>query len=301
MITAHLSTGPPPPIEEVAFSFEGHFVKLHVQRNDLIHPLVSGNKWRKLAAFVQPQAVGYLSFGGAWSNHLLAVAAMGKMLQQKTVGWIRGEEQRETNTYERWLKQLDMELQFVPRSLFKNKEALYAQAAKHYPELTIIPQGGYPQPSSITFDRWLQEIPPSFTHYLIGCGTGATLLGLAEALQKNARPVTLIGISAIHMPEELERLQQEVQHFWPNSIVNGPPDGKRFGKISTQRLRLSKIFFEQCQLAPDPVYDASLLQWYVEAVQSRYFGANDRVLWLHSGGLSSWAGFRLECHELFGL
>lgn len=301
MIATHLTIRPQPPIEDVAFSFEGISMRLHVQRNELIHPLISGNKWRKLEAFFGDAYLGYQSIGGAWSNHLLALAAMGKMLGKPTVGWIRGEEVRSANKYEDWLNQLGMRVHYLSRAAYKHKEAVYALAQRTYPEYRLIPEGGHPQPHFKAFENWLQELPDSYTHFLIGCGTGATLTGMAHALQAKPRKVHLIGISAIHLPQEIQRLNSEALAIWPQTTIEGPMDGKRFGKISGQRLEISKALFQQTGIVPDPVYDASVLLWFQKAVVNGFFCPHDRVLWLHSGGITSWAGYPLECHKLFGL
>lgn len=301
MISNPLPNKPLPPIEEVAFSFNGIELQLSVQRNDLIHPLISGNKWRKLQAFVEQESQGLMSFGGAWSNHLLAIAALGRMLDKPTVGWIRGDESRKVNHYERWLQQLGMKLHYLSREEYKDKAACQQKVRMLYPNFQLIPEGGEPQPHFAAFDNWLEEIPLHFSHFLLSCGSGATLIGMCKALQLRPREVQLVGIHAVNMSKEINRLTAASQAIWPNAQVIGSPDGKRFGKLSPKRFAMSKAFFEQTGIAPDPVYDASVLLWYAQAVFEGQIPHGSKVLWLHSGGITGWAGYASECQELFGL
>lgn len=301
MIPLPLPIKPLPPIEEVAFSFEGVRLQLSVQRNDLIHPLISGNKWRKLQAFLTQDSEGMQSFGGAWSNHLLAVAALGRMLHKPTIGWIRGEENRSPNHYERWLRQLGMRLHYLTREEYKDKSICHAKAHEYYPHFLIIPEGAEPQPNFLAFDFWLAEIPTKYTHCLLSCGSGATLLGLCHALRNKPRDLMLLGIHAVNLNQEISRLHAQSQKIWPNTLVSANVDGKRFGKISEQRTEIARAFFKGTGIAPDPLYDASVLLWYYQAVKEGRLPNSHDMLWLHSGGITGWAGFESESHKLFSL
>ena len=291
----------PSRIEAVVFSFNGHNIPMLVQRDDQLHPLISGNKYRKLQAFVQEDTAGYVSFGGAWSNHLLAVAALARMQGLRSVGYIRGDETRPHNLYERWLTQLGMELRHVSRQQYGDKAALHEAAAIQYPAFSCIPEGGYPQPNSLAFDRWLQEIPEKTDHILVSCGTGATLLGLAAAMHRAERNTKLWGISAINAPKFLAQLQTEVHTFFAHATVYGSLKGQRFGKTEAKEMAIAREFFKQTGIAPDPVYDSRVLAVLVEQFDNGNLTAADNILWLHSGGITGWAGYPSECHELFGL
>jgi len=287
--------------EAVVFSFNGHNIRLLVQRDDQLHPLISGNKYRKLQAFVRTDAVGYVSFGGAWSNHLLAVAALARMQGVPSVGYIRGDELRPFNDYERWLTQLGMELKHISRKQYSDKAELYATTASQHPAFQLIPEGGHPQPNGLAFDHWVQEIPEQTDHVLLSCGTGATLLGLAAAMHRAGRKTKLWGISAINAPKFLEQLQLEASQLYPHVQVCASLGGQRFGKNTTKELDLAKAFFKQTGIAPDPVYDSRVLTVLVDCFEKGLFTSTDSILWLHSGGLTGWAGYPSECQELFGL
>lgn len=288
-------------MEAVVFSFQGQSIPLLVQRDDLMHPLISGNKYRKMQAFVQKDAKGYVSFGGAWSNNLLAVAALARMQGVPAVGYIRGDEVRPINPYERWLMQLGMELLPVSRKEYGNKMELYATAASRFPTYVCIPEGGHPQPNGLAFDRWVQEIPEQTGHVLVSCGTGATLLGLASAMQKAGRKSKLWGISAVNAPKFIEQLRLEATRLYPHVQICGSLEGQRFGKSTQPERIIAKAFFKQTGIAPDPVYDSRVLAVMVDCFEKGLFTATDSLLWLHSGGLTGWAGYPSECKELFGL
>ncbi len=288
-------------LEAVVFSFHDLSIPLLVQRDDQLHPLLSGNKYRKLQAFAKEDAAGYVSFGGAWSNHLLAVAALARMQGVPSIGYIRGNEPRPTNLYEVWLKQLGMEIRHLSRAHYAHKAAMYAEAQAAHPTFQCIPEGGHPQPNGKAFDLWLQEIPEHTDHVLLSCGTGATLLGLAAAMQRAKRKTKLWGISAINSPKFIENLLAEVSALYPQAKVEQSLAGQRFGKNSSHELALAKAFFEQTGIAPDPVYDSRVLGVLVEQFKNGKLSAADRILWLHSGGITGWAGYPSECHNLFGL
>lgn len=288
-------------IETVVFSFQGLNIPMLVQRDDQIHPLLSGNKYRKLQAFINPNTVGYVSFGGAWSNHLLAVATLARLQGVAAMGYVRGDEQRPMNLYERWLMQLGMELKHVSRQFYADKTALYAHAASSYPLYQLIPEGGHPQPHAEAFEQWVSEIPEHVSHVLVSCGTGATLLGLAEVLNKSGRSIHLWGISAVSSPKFITFLNTEARKRFENAQVFASVEAQAFGKNTPSERHLAKTFFEQTGIATDPIYDSRVLTFLVQAYASGMLQQHHQLIWLHSGGLTGWAGYASESHELFGL
>lgn len=288
-------------IETVVFSFQDFNIRLLVQRDDQIHPLLSGNKYRKLQAFVNPDTAGYVSFGGAWSNHLLAVATLARLQGVAAIGYVRGDEQRPMNLYERWLMQLGMELKHVSRKFYADKPALYAHASSANPQYQLIPEGGHPQPHAEAFDQWVSEIPEHVSHILVSCGTGASLLGLAEALNKLGRSIHLWGISAVSSPKFIAQLNTEARKRFEHAQVFASVEAQAFGKNTSSERHLAKTFFEQTGIATDPIYDSRVLTFLIQAFTTGMLQEHEQILWLHSGGLTGWAGYASESHELFGL
>lgn len=293
----------PSRIDELSFNYRGTPIRLFVKRDDLIHPLINGNKWRKLAAFVE-DAGSYnalVSVGGAFSNHLLAVASLAKALHLPSYGYLRGDENRPDNTYERWLRQLGMQLIKVPRAEYNNKSALYHFLKSQHSRALLIPEGGHPLPAANRLADLLDEQQLHYQHLLVSCGTGATILALAAGLAARKEQLQLHGISVINQVNFIAELQRKLQTIYPHSQVSAHPEKLRLGKLSHAMLAISKACFEQTGLAPDPIYDAALLLYAHEALQSGKIKPEDRCLWVHSGGLPGWSGYPLECQQLFGL
>jgi 1-aminocyclopropane-1-carboxylate deaminase len=293
----------PSRIDTVHFNYQGTHIRLAVKRDDLIHPLINGNKWRKLAAFVEmaPNATSLVSLGGAYSNHLLAVASLAKALGKSSVGYLRGEEQRTENVYERWLRQLGMELIKLPRDRYRDKTKLYATLVEQHPTALLIPEGGHPLPEFNRLADLLDEQPLDYEHLLVSCGTGATFLALAAGLAERNQQLQLHGVSVISQPDFLAELQAKAQSRYGNSTISPHPEKKRLGKLSPAMLAITKACFEQTGLAPDPIYDAALLLYVYEALNSGKIQRQESCLWLHSGGLPGWSGYSLESKQLFSL
>ncbi len=293
----------PSRIDTLQFRYQGTHIRLAVKRDDLIHPLINGNKWRKLAVFVEeaPDWMEMVSVGGAYSNHLLAVASLAKSLGKPSFGYLRGDESRAENNYERWLKQLGMQLFKMPRDRYRDKERLYADLAEQHPTALLIPEGGHPLPENNRVADLLDEQPLNYDHILISCGTGATFLALASGLAARKQQLKLHGVSVISQAAFLEDLQAAAQSRYAHSTLSPHPEKKRLGKLSPAMFAISKACFEQTGLAPDPIYDAALLLYLHNALKSGEIKSEESCLWLHSGGLPGWAGYPSECQELFGL
>ena len=293
----------PSRIDELSFHYLDTPIRLSVKRDDLIHPLVNGNKWRKLASLFDEASEhnALVSVGGAYSNHLLAVASLAKALHLPAYGYIRGDEHRAENTYERWLQQLGMQLLRLPRAAYSDKSALYTRLKTQHPGALLIPEGGHPLPASNRLADLLDEQPLHYEQLLVSGGTGATFLALAAGLAARKLQLPLHGVSVMSQDNFIAELQAKVQAIYPHGLVSPHPEKKRLGKLSPAMLAISKACFIQTGLAPDPIYDAALLLYVYEALKSGKIKPEERCLWIHSGGLPGWSGYPLECQQLFGL
>jgi 1-aminocyclopropane-1-carboxylate deaminase len=293
----------PSRIDVLQFRYLGTNIQLSVKRDDLLHPLINGNKWRKLAAFVEqaPDFESLVSLGGAYSNHLLAVASLAKALDKPSYGYLRGDEHRSENTYERWLRQLGMQLIKLPRETYRDKSSLYAYLSAQHHKALVIPEGGHPLPNPNRLAELLDEQPLPYRHILVSCGTGATVLALAAGLAARKQQMQLHGVSVISNPTFLAELNAQARARYPFSQLSPHPEKIRLGKLSPAMLAISKACYEQTGLAPDPIYDAALLLYIHESLVSGKINSEESCLWLHSGGMPGWSGYPLESKQLFGL
>ena len=162
---------------------------LHLLREDLIHPEISGNKLRKLKYnLLEANRLGYktlLTFGGAYSNHIAATAAAGQLFGFKTIGIIRGDElNAESNPTLREASEKGMLLKFISRIAYqeRNNEAFLEQLKNEYPGAFIIPEGGA---NKLGLKGCGEIIPPypDYTHVVCACGTGTTLAGIVGKVE----------------------------------------------------------------------------------------------------------------------
>lgn len=195
---------------------ESRGVRLHLKRDDLIHPELPGNKWRKLKHnLVAARAAGHttlLTFGGAYSNHLRATAAAGHYFGFRTIGVVRGEEHQPLNESLAYAIGRGMELTYLDRETYRRKTSPEIIAALHaqFGEFYLLPEGG----SNALAVLGTAELPPEidipFDVICCACGTGGTLAGIAAALNHGQRA---LGFSALKggqfLDAEVSRLQRE--------------------------------------------------------------------------------------------
>ncbi|MET7319738.1 pyridoxal-phosphate dependent enzyme [Streptomyces sp. NPDC005549] len=206
----------PSPLHEVADGrFERHGVRLLLKRDDLIHPELVGNKWRKLAptlATAGGRAV--VTFGGAYSNHLRAAAAAGRLLGLPTVGVVRGHELagRPLNPSLARCAADGMRLHFVDRATYRRKsepETLAALLrAVDAEDAVVVPEGGS-NAQAVRGCRALgEELGGHADVAAVACGTGGTLAGLAAGLPRGRRALGIPVLRGGFLAGDIRRLQE---------------------------------------------------------------------------------------------
>ncbi|AXG80193.1 1-aminocyclopropane-1-carboxylate deaminase/D-cysteine desulfhydrase [Streptomyces paludis] len=179
--------------------FARHGVRLLLKRDDLIHPELAGNKWRKLAPNLRAAAEAgrrtLLTFGGAYSNHLRATAAAGRLLGFATVGVVRGDElaARPLNPSLARCAADGMRLLFVDRTAYRRRSepaevaALLAGAGLEADSVYVIPEGGSNALAVHGCTELGRELRGAADTVAVACGTGGTLAGLAAGLGADGR------------------------------------------------------------------------------------------------------------------
>jgi 1-aminocyclopropane-1-carboxylate deaminase len=191
-------------------------VRLYLKRDDLIHPEVPGNKWRKLKYnLVAAREQGHsrlLTFGGAFSNHIRAVAAAGQYFGFATVGVIRGEEHEPLNESLAYAVGRGMRLTYVDRSIYRRKAdpAVVAGLVEEFGPCYLVPEGG----SNARGVRGCAELPAEidtgFDVMCCACGTGGTLAGIASGMQESTQAVGFAVLKGGRfLDDEVRRLQRE--------------------------------------------------------------------------------------------
>ncbi|WTS98074.1 pyridoxal-phosphate dependent enzyme [Streptomyces sp. NBC_00096] len=203
---------PPSPLQEVRDErFDRHGVRLLLKRDDLVHPELPGNKWRKLAPNLRAALAGgypgLVTFGGAYSNHLRATAAAGRLLGLETVGIVRGDELAGQPLNESLARCAadGMRLHFVTRSAYRDKTELPARAGAG--DAYVVPEGGSNALALHGCAELGRELRGGCDVVAVACGTGGTLAGLAAGLAPDQRAVGVPVVGGGFLEAEIRSLQ----------------------------------------------------------------------------------------------
>lgn len=273
-------------------------VELSVLREDLSHPFLSGNKWRKLKYnlldFKNSGKKAILTFGGKFSNHLVACAAAGKILNIPMIGILRGDE-TVINPQQTFLKQCGMHLLSLSREEYRLREnaeflsELSERCVREFPELIsfpdelfMIPEGGSNAAGVRGCVEIMQDIPIDSTHIMVACGTGSTLAGISIASHEKQNT---IGVSVL-----------KGENFLPESVVRqGAPKERtkilfdyHFGGYakSTETLNLfCKNFSNHYCIPLEPVYTGKLFFACIDLLSNNYFPKGSKIVLIHTGGI----------------
>ena len=265
-----------------------------LKREDLIHPSVSGNKYRKLkyniAEALTRGDTTIVTFGGAYSNHISATAAAGKLAGLKTIGIIRGEEltaNYKGNTTLEFAESCGMTFKFISREDYKlkNTEAFLAELSAKYPNSYMLPEGGTNALAVKGCTEILTENDANFDYICTAVGTGGTLAGLVSASKTHQTVVGYSALKGTFQTTEVEKYTQKNNYVIKDDFCFGG-----YAKIDSQLVRFMNEFKQETGILLDPVYTAKMLFGIIEDVQNGYFPKNSRILAIHTGGLQGIAG-----------
>ncbi len=257
--------------------------EVFVLRLDLIHPLISGNKWFKLKYNVEEARKQgcdtILTFGGAFSNHILATAVACKEFGFKSVGVIRGEKASETNSTLSEAKKHGMQLAFVSREDYDLKEnENYIEGFRNwFGNFYVVPEGGN---NELGIKGCGEVLPKENDFDIIFCasGTGTTFKGIERSLKKDQK---LFGISVVKGVGELNSL--------PNMISDYHFSG--YAKHTKVLLEFKNEFEKEHNIPLDYVYTAKLFFAVDDLISKNKIPDGKKVLVIHSGGLQGNKGY----------
>ncbi len=282
-------------IEEPFIQAQG--IELYLKRDDLLHPIISGNKWRKLKYILEHalslQCHTIISMGGAFSNHLHALAFAGHCLGIKTVGFIRGELPKVLNPSLLDMQAWGMQLRFISRTDYRQ--------LRHYKQHNSLPDlsaGEYWLPEGGAMELALQGVAElaeellDYDVWCVPCGTATTLSGLIANAPTDKR---LIGFSAL---KGARFLYQDVQQLLSNKVCHNNKWfiqlGYHFGGFAKIKPELHVFMaqFEATHHIPlEPIYTGKMLYGLYDLLKKGYFKAGQRIVAVHTGGLQGNRGF----------
>lgn len=271
--------------------FEKKNIKLQLARLDKIHPVVSGNKLFKLHYFLdeamQSNHKTMVSFGGAYSNHLVAIAFAGKESGLKSIGIVRGEEPKNLSHTLQQCLQYGMQLQFITRNEYKNtgQPDFINNLKLKYGDFTLVPEGGYhplgAAGASLIIDLLKDK---NATHICTATGTATTLAGLLLKAQQSQQVITVPVIK--NMNDIEERLFYLINKKKHNNLQIF--DGYHFGgyaKKTEELINFMNVFYTNYGVPTDFVYTAKMMYAILDKINNNFFPAGSSIVCLHTGGL----------------
>ncbi|MBD3822112.1 MAG: pyridoxal-phosphate dependent enzyme [Thiotrichales bacterium] len=287
-------------LDHPRFSDKG--IEVWMKRDDLNHPTIQGNKWHKLKLNLQQAQLegksALVTFGGAYSNHIAAVAAAGKDLGFETHGYIRGEELRDTPN--KWSHTLieavdnGMQLHFISRSDYRLKRSpeFLSTLNRLHPNAYILPEGGTNEYAILGFKEICEDLEtqcPDWTHLYTAVGTGGTLAGFITNTQYQPNR-QLLGVSTLkdsdYLVEDISNWVAKVSNHQTNSwrlLQNYHGNG--YAK-SSQEMEDTQVWFEESFGIPlDPVYTQKLIFAFLAELDKNHIPSGSKIILYHSGGL----------------
>lgn len=263
-------------------------IRLFLKREDLIHPHISGNKYWKLFyninSYLEPKPENpfIITFGGAFSNHIAATAALGKKFQLKVLGIIRGEELQnkfQENPTLKLAHENGMEFRFVTREAYRNKESLTQILQKEFPEALIIPEGGTNDRALDGIQYMLNSETKSFDYLCTAVGTGGTVAGISKFAEENQQ---VLGFKVVD-DDSLYNRVVELSKRNNCKLIEAHDGG--YGKISDENIRFINVFKEKYGIQLDPIYTGKMMKKIFELIDNNYFPDGSKILAFHTGGL----------------
>lgn len=281
-------------------------ITLYIKRDDLIHSAVQGNKWRKLKYnLLEARLNGQhtiLTFGGAYSNHIYAVAAAAKIFHFKAIGIIRGDETAVQSPTLQFAGSQGMQLHYMDRETYRHKEdatnieSLRVQLGDFY----YVSEGG----TNIFALEGVAEIIPelnvSYDYLCTACGTGGTLAGLVSGLRGEKK---LIGFSSLKGTDTLtgkvnELVQEYTGEEFGNFEVNFNYHFGGYARVKPELIDFIKQFKRDYDIQLEPVYTGKMFYGLFDMIQKDVFVKGTRIVALHTGGLQGLSGYSAYFPEL---
>lgn len=276
-------------------------VSLFVKREDRIHKYISGNKYRKLkynlleASRLKKQ--GLLTFGGAYSNHIAAVAAVGNAYGFSSVGVIRGEElgnKVDSNPTLRYARDCGMHLEFVSREAYrcKNDPDFQKELLSHFDDYYLIPEGGTNTLAVKGCEEILTNEDTVFDYITACVGTGGTLAGLINSSKEHQQVLGFPALKGDFLKEDIRKFA--LKDNW--QLITGYECGG-YARVTRELIAEMNAFYRETGILTDPVYTGKMITGILDLLKKGYFKKGSRILVIHTGGLQGIAGMNAKLEQ----
>jgi 1-aminocyclopropane-1-carboxylate deaminase len=276
-------------------------ISLTIKREDLNHPFISGNKLRKLKYnLLQAKSENkttLLTFGGAFSNHIAAVAYAGKEQGFKTIGIIRGDElinKIEENPTLKFAQENGMEFEFVSREDYRNKsEISFIEKLKEkFGDFYLVPEGGTNELAVKGCEEILTAEDAAFNYVCCAVGTGGTISGLINSALPNQKILGFPALKGDFLTDEIRIFAKKDN--W--ELISDYHFGG-YGKINLELIEFINAFFDENKVPLDPIYTGKMFFGVIDLISKKYFPPHSKILLIHTGGLQGIEGMNLKLKQ----
>ncbi len=282
------------PLQEVSDSIlKDKSIRLYIKREDMIHPNISGNKWRKLYYNIREaqrfNKTTLVTFGGAYSNHIAATAALAQEFGVKSIGFIRGEETLPLNSTLFFAKECGMEFRYLDRLSYKNKNVdlivrNYLSDIKEF--CYVIPEGGTNDLGVKGTSEILKDINIDFDYVCCSCGTGGTMAGLINSIKPSQ---IVYGFAAL---KGASFLNEEICKYTTNMqwVLNLDYHFGGYAKVDKVLIDFINLFKQKHSVPLDPIYTGKMMFGLWDLIKKDYFSKGSTIIAIHTGGLQGIKG-----------
>ena len=270
--------------------FKEKNIEVYLKREDLIHPLISGNKFRKLkynvSEFYRLRKKNIITFGGPYSNHLLACAHIGNINKIETIGIVRGKEleNKILNKNLKLCQNLGMKLNFVSRDEYKkrNKTDYQQNILKKHIKSYLIPEGGTNDCGVMGCEEILSKSDQKFDVICCPVGSGGTISGI---INKSNKKQTVIGFSALKSSGVENVISRYVSKdnwlIFDDDLFGG------YSKIDKKLVIFINEIFRETKILFDPIYNSKMLYKIISLINDSGWSYGRKILLINTGGLQS--------------
>lgn len=291
------------PIEEINDSFlNERKISLYLKREDLNHIALSGNKWHKLKHNIQEarklKKTTLLTFGGAFSNHIYATAAAGKIFNFRTIGVIRGEEHLPLNPTLSFARENGMELYYMDRTVYRRKDSSESieKLKERFGDFYLIPEGGTNEWAVKGCSELMHKINLDFDYVCCPCGTGGTLAGLISGLngKSNALGFAVLKGASFLKENVKSLLKNSGGELLTNWEINLDYHFGGYAKMNNELLNFINNFYTVSKIPIEPIYTGKMLFGIYDLISKGFFTQGTRIIAIHTGGLQGLMGLEAK-------
>ena len=269
-------------------------ITLSIKREDLLHPFVSGNKFRKLKYnILKAKELNHktlITFGGAFSNHIAAVAFACQEEGIQSIGIIRGDEladKIQNNPTLLFAQNCGMKFEFVSREEYQNKtsESFISRLNYKYGNHYLLPEGGTNELAILGCEEILTNQDSHFDYICCAIGTGGTISGIINSSNTNQKIIGFPALKGDFLKDEICRFANK--NNW--ELITDYHFGG-YGKITTTLINFINQFYIDTKIPLDPIYTGKMVYGVVDLLANNYFRNGSKILMIHTGGLQGIKG-----------